>query len=119
MAWLRIDDDFVRHPKIGALTDPQFRTWIRVLCYCAEYHTGGRIPEAAEAEIQGWAKHRTRYAALALVDIHPDRTWHVHDWNTYNRDPTHADRQARYRENRERRNDQEVTEKVTAEVTAK
>lgn len=47
MAWLKMDDGFAEHAKIGALTDRSFRLHVTGLCYCARNLTDGVLDERA------------------------------------------------------------------------
>ena len=85
MSWLRLDDGFAAHPKLVQLTDRDFRTWIRVLCWCARYHTKGVLPHRATEEITGLtAGFAQRATALHLLDSYPNSLGIVHDWELYN-----------------------------------
>lgn len=46
MGWVRIDDNFADHPKVIALSDSAFRTYITALCYSNRQLTDGFIPHA-------------------------------------------------------------------------
>lgn len=101
MTWLRVDDKFPRHPKVAALTDREFRVWVRVLCYCAEYKTKGKLPDSARQEIAGLTNATvTRYVTLGLLDKDRKGACEVHDWRLYNpSDPTAAARMREHRRN--------------------
>jgi hypothetical protein len=43
MAWLKLDDGFVEHPRIEPLTDRAFRLHVAALCQCARKLTDGHI----------------------------------------------------------------------------
>ncbi len=47
MAWVRIHDGAMTHPKIVELTDKAFRLWVWGLAYSQQHLTDGRIPQAA------------------------------------------------------------------------
>lgn len=98
MAWLRIDDGFTGHPKVAALSDGEFRAWVRLLCWSAAYKTD-EVPRGIVGSIVGITKKRLeRYAELGLLD-EDDSGYTVHDWYSYNpKDPTAADRMRRLRE---------------------
>lgn len=55
MAWVRIDDAAMDHPKILLLSDAQLRLWLRGLCYCQKHLTDGFIPDAALKPLLGKA----------------------------------------------------------------
>ncbi len=47
MAWVRIHDGALTHPKIVGLSDSAFRLWVWGLSYCQQHLTDGWIPPAA------------------------------------------------------------------------
>ncbi len=126
MPWLRLDDKFTRNRKVAALSDREFRVHMRVLCYCAEFKTGGNLPLGVWSEVAGLTRAIGRkFVSLGLWDDE-DGFLSVHDWHQYNPpDPTGAARQARYRE-RHRSNTSrnggdngKSNAAVTAEVTSR
>lgn len=118
MAWLRIDDAFVRHPKITPLSDRQFRTWMRVLCWCSEYDNGGTFAaEQIAGEVVG-ADNRFLEVCRenGLLDLTDDGLLQVHDWGVYNsRVLTPTERQRAWRGRQKR--DGDVDADVDADVT--
>jgi hypothetical protein len=98
MAWLRLDDGFAGHPKIAALTDGEFRVWLRLLCHCARYKRP-TVDALTRREVTGLsAKKVTRFIALGLLDEAGDGSFVVHDWIRFQpKDPTAAERKARSR----------------------
>jgi hypothetical protein len=116
MSWLRIDDGFSRHPKVTALTHKERWTWMEILCYAARYQTGGWLPENIREFVPGATpKLVARCLELALLDDEAGEL-RVHHWEEYApKDPTGAERQAAWRK---RKRDGDVTETVTAGVTA-
>ncbi len=110
MTWLRVDDGFASHPKIGKLSDKDFRIWVRVLCHCARYEdptvddaTMGEVKDLTEARIK-------RFHELRLLDK-SGHAYEVHDWVKYlPKDKTGADRQALWRARRNGRVTVDVTE---------
>lgn len=109
MSWLRIDDGFARHPKIEQLSDREFRTWIGVLCYCAEYRNGGLIyKQAISRSVRGATPaFLQRCVSIGLLDpttagneLQQDVHFQIHDFDEYNgvKDPQAAERMRRYRQ---------------------
>ena len=43
MAWIKIDDNLIMHPKIIAAGDEAIGLWVRLLSYAARYLTDGKI----------------------------------------------------------------------------
>lgn len=116
MAWLRLDDHFSRHPKIGRMNDRQFRTWVMLLCWCADYRTGGRVdPDAASNSVVHCDNRFLEFCrANGLLDLLEDGTLMVHDWDAYNpADPTADVRMKRHRARKAA-----VTPTVTGTVTS-
>jgi hypothetical protein len=99
MPWIRLDDKFPSHPKVAQLTDREFRVHVRVLCYCGEYRTAGRLPPSVWSEVPGLTKPiGARLLELGLWETADDGTMKVHDWAKYNPpDPTAAERMRRLR----------------------
>lgn len=118
MAWLRLDDHFLEHPKVVGLTDRQLRVHLAVMLYCQRYQTGGAIPRTALSHLGATPATVSRFLELALWD-EQDGLLRVHDFDRYNpRDPTNAARQKRYREAlRNGQSNAPVTEPVTSDVT--
>lgn len=99
MAWLRLDDTFLDHPKIIGLTDRDLRTWLTILLYAARYRTGGHIPKPAHRALTLTPARVTLYTQAGLLDRDHVDELHIHDWARYNpADPTGADRMRRQRE---------------------
>lgn len=88
MGWLRIDDGFASHPKIGQLTDRELRAWVRLLCYASRYRTDGYLSEAILNENRVKNRLKTKLISLRLLDELDDengkKTVRIHDWSVYN-----------------------------------
>lgn len=99
MSWLRIDDGFANDPKVTALSHPKRWTWLAILCYCARYKTDGWLPPNIAEHVAG-AKPGFLHECvdLGLLEIHGGEH-QVHHWSQFNppKDPTKAERQARWR----------------------
>ncbi len=119
MSWLRVDDKLVRHPKITSLSRGDRWTWIELLSYCAEYQTEGHVPTNVRAAVP----HATpgllaKAHAAGLLDINGSG-YVVHNWGKYNpKDATKAERQARWRHNRDANVDGGVDASVDTNVDA-
>ncbi len=110
MTWLRMDDGFAFHPKIGKLTDKEFRVWVRVLCHCARYEDP-TVDEATIGEVRDLTDARiSRYVQLGLLDK-SGHAHEIHDWVKYlPKDKSGAERQAAWRARRNGRVTVDVTE---------
>jgi hypothetical protein len=60
LSWIRLDDDYIYHPKFVALSANAFRLWHEGMAYCRKLLTDGLIPRAALKTF--------RYAKRAHVD---------------------------------------------------
>lgn len=84
MSWVALEDGFIRHPKIIALTDTDLRVWLRLLCWSAQYRTRGVVSEAVLGEVPGATRSRLdKFAGLGLLD-RLDVGFVIHDWAEYN-----------------------------------
>jgi hypothetical protein len=117
VSWVRLDDGFTNHPKIVQLSDSEFRTWIRLLCYCARVEDP-TVDAATKREVAGLSTKRiARFVELGLLDSSGDGN-EIHDWVKYRKkDETNAERQARWRA-RKRAVTNGVTDIVTEGVTS-
>jgi hypothetical protein len=102
MSWLKIDDGFLQHPKIMALTDSELRVWMRILCFSAanRRHREGQIHPSDRREIPGLTQTKIgRYIDLNLLEeTDAPGTLKVHDFHTYNpTDKTATERKRRQR----------------------
>lgn len=89
MAWLRIDDSFVTHPKVVSLSDKAFRLHVAALCYCARHLTDGVITPAAlltlshAASITRPSRVHDQLVSAGLWEP-VDNCWRIHDWADWN-----------------------------------
>lgn len=96
MPWLRLDERFATNPKVAALSNLEFRVWVRAMLYCSTHRTDGKLPVSAEVKELTDAMRKT-FRSLKLLDVKRGFDY-VHDWDEYNpSDPTAAERAKRYR----------------------
>lgn len=100
MTWLKIDDSFVDHPKLHALSDPAHRAVVRSWGYAAKHETDGHVPESI-------AKEYTRSSRKVLAEIVASGLWTkngsgyvIHNFNK--RNPTKSELSKRRVEDAER-----------------
>lgn len=90
MAWVYLDDKFVRHPKVvAAMSIDPLAPWLAVcgLSYCREHFTGGLIAPLVIPTLMPLYKPKMAQAlfAVGLWDGVGDGWAQVHDyefWNT-------------------------------------
>jgi hypothetical protein len=70
MTWIRLDDQFIDHPKILAISDEAFRAYVSGLCYASRYLTDGLLPNAALSKIC------SKRARKVLTEA---QLWHDHE----------------------------------------
>ena len=78
MAWIKLDHNVPRHPKIAGLSDRAFRWWITGLCYASEFLTDGALPNVFIATVPRKAWEELIGADLWYVD-EPGRLL-IHDY---------------------------------------
>jgi hypothetical protein len=85
MPWVRLDDQFPIHRKVGALSDPAFRLHVEALCWCARHLTDGVVSRddlSTVSRIRG----AERYAAELVRRgcwSETDEGWVIHDYLEY------------------------------------
>lgn len=92
MSWLRIDDGFCDHPKIGTLSDRVFRAHLRALCYAARFSPGVGFLSARAIKVLGIAPAVVRELTDAGLWDEVEDGFTIHDFPTYN---PRADAQAK------------------------
>lgn len=95
MSWVRLDDGFMEHPKVLALTPKDFQVHMRALCY-ASRRRGPHIPSSALLILATTKQTAERLTEVGLWDVNGDG-WVIHDWDDY-QPASSAERQKRYRE---------------------
>ena len=106
MPWLREDDSELLNPKIGKLTDSEYRALHALRQFCARARRDGQFA-LADLPFSAYLTRTTpkvvtrqqldTFVRLGLVEAAGD-DYTIHDWQDYNpKDPTAAERQARYR----------------------
>jgi hypothetical protein len=111
---VKLDDGFADHPKVAALDDRSFRSFVWILCYCGGQETDGYVDGAATRRCPAGArKDRLERTLGRLIDAglleRDGDGFRVHDYLKYNpsraqleeRRANDADRQRRSRENQE------------------
>ena len=78
MAWIKLDHNVPRHPKIAGLSDRAFLWWITGLCYASEFLTDGALPPVFIATVPRKAWEELIGADLWYVD-EPGRLL-IHDY---------------------------------------
>lgn len=116
MAWLRIDDGMIENPKISALNDREFRVYFRLISYCARTQDP-TVDAVTRREVRGLTNRIVlKLKTLNLLDPVHDG-YEVHDWLEYApKDPTNAERQAKWRSRRNGKVTADVTEEVTDDL---
>lgn len=99
MAWLRLDDGFTDHRKVVALkTDQRRWTWLRILIYTARYRSPEVPAGIRDVIAEATPKFLSELVDIGLLDKGANNSLTVHDWHDYQpKDPTKAERQARWR----------------------
>jgi len=83
MAWVRIHDGAMSHPKVLALSDRAFRVWVNGLSYCQMHLTDGFIPKAAAGIVGTTVKSVSELCSVLLWEASGDG-WQVHDYLHWN-----------------------------------
>ena len=128
MAWIRLDDDYINHPKFVVLSHQAFRLWHEGMAYCRKLMTDGLILSSALKTFRYGTKASVKelltpvsqgIAPLWSVDT---EGYHVHDYLDWNASQEEEQRERdsakqRMRAYRGRAQSPPVTSRVTASVT--
>jgi len=111
VAWIKIDDQFVDHPKVVRAGPEAAWLYVCGLAYCARFLTDGAIPEPAIRSFADFADTNPSDLADRLVDVglwaRLEDGYQVHDYLDYQRSKSQiehdramtAQRQGRHRSN--------------------
>lgn len=91
MSWVKVDDQFHAHPKLGALGDALLAgagLHVLALSWSANYLMDGRIPAGQVARLGGSAEIAAALVEAGLWEL-DDRGYRIHDYLVYN--PSRAD----------------------------
>lgn len=110
MAWARIDDAIIDHPKVLEAGEDARDLLIVSIIWCNKHLTDGRVPKAALGVLSRKKSAEKTAAALVRVGLWHDEgdAWRLHDYLDWNpsREEVEAKRNAsaeRMRKSRERR----------------
>lgn len=83
MAWVRIHDAALTHPKISVLGDKAFRLWVWGLSYCQQHLTDGLV---VAAEIPSRLREaRNHLLTVTLWERHQNgKDYQIHDYLDWN-----------------------------------
>lgn len=78
MAWIRLDDDYIYHPKFKRLSDRAFRLWHEGMAYSRKLLSDGIIPREA---LRDFSYAKRDAVTELLTPIAPDAAalWRTHD----------------------------------------
>lgn len=84
--WVKIDDQFPRHPKVVAAGGQAKLLYIDALCYSSCYLTDGFIAEAALPHVSTIRNPESAARRLEEVGLWDpvDGGWYIHDYHDYN-----------------------------------
>lgn len=82
MAWVKLDDAFWANPKVMAVGNEAVGAYVRMLCYCGQQLTDGRIDDATTRLITK-ASICDRLAAAGLL-ARTETGWEIPDFLEFN-----------------------------------
>lgn len=117
MDWFRMYGEMPDDPKIGTLTDSQFRTWVELLCAACKAEDNGNT-KLTEKTIN-WALRRdvlcdvTELSQRGLVTINSDGEYIIKAWSKrqYKTDSS-AERTRKYREKKKEESSKQAAPKA-------
>lgn len=82
MPWVKLDDAFWANPKVMAVGNEAVGAYVRILCYCGQHLTDGRIDDAATRLITkpSICKRLASHGLLTKTDA----GWEIPDFLDFN-----------------------------------
>lgn len=124
MAWVRLDDQFARHPKMIAAKPDGMAMHVAAICYCNQYLTDGWVPADVAGsllnvrrpgeiisrlcKVGAWSEHEGGYRLHDYLDFQPSREQVLADRKKA-RDRQEKARQSRRDKQRDEQRDNGVT----------
>jgi hypothetical protein len=84
MAWAKLCDSALTHPKLWGLPDDAFAFWIRAILYASAHLTDGLLDDRAMRFLRPKKKVLELLFREQLLDKKPDGTIEIHDFLDYN-----------------------------------
>lgn len=88
MAWAKLDDQFVEHPRISGLSDKAFRLHVASICHAARKLTDGHISHTDCRVLQALTSTRGRHVdELLKAGVWTENGgtgWVIRDYLDYN-----------------------------------
>src|SRR6266545_3279057 len=85
MTWVRFDDMFPIHRKVGALSDAAFRLHVEAVCWCARHLTDGVVSSTDLAQVTRTRKPQRLVTELVRSGAWREAAdgWQIHDYLEY------------------------------------
>jgi hypothetical protein len=84
MAWAKLCDSALTHPKLWGLPDDAFAFWIRAILYASAHLTDGLLDDRAMRFLRPKKRVLELLIREQLLDKKPDGTIEIHDFLDYN-----------------------------------
>lgn len=91
MAWIRLSDNYVDHPKFQALSDGSFRLWHEAMAFCRRHQSDGFFSFSVMKGFRYYTKGREKQLATPhepgarpLWSLVPGGGYKVHDYLEWN-----------------------------------
>lgn len=105
MAWFRIDEKAMEHPKVALLPDGAFRLWVQGLAHCQKFLTDGKIDRGSLRLLRAFSPKRESELVAARLWVAADEAGVVvHDYLQWNESRAQVERSREMSRNRVRRN---------------
>ena len=94
MTWIKLDDQFLDHPKIVRAGESAAFLFVAGLLYCSRYLTDGVIPKAAIGRLTEHPDRELSAAALVRENLWLDEgdSWRISQYTDYQRSRTDVER---------------------------
>jgi hypothetical protein len=88
MAWAKLDDQFVEHPRISVLSDKAFRLHVASICHASRKLTDGHISETDARVLRALTRTGKRHVDELLDagvwNVNGGNGWVIRDYLDYN-----------------------------------
>ena len=103
MTWAKFDDAFWSHPKVLRAGNEAVGAFVRMVCYCAQHLTDGRIDRATALSIAGRERVLATLTTVGLLDEIDDDSLEIHGYLERNPSRSSVERERASNRDRQRR----------------
>ena len=82
MAWIKIENEVMLHPKVVEAGNEAFGAWVRMVAWCNSELTDGAVPHAIAMQMAGSKRVLKRLVGVGMLEQR-GKDFQIHDYLQY------------------------------------